>query len=254
MQETDAERIALPLLCRSWTCTRCGPARRRRIVHLIGLAEPTSLLTLTCDPKLHASPDEALGVMSEALPKLIKRLRRGLDGRALEYLAVWELTRRGWPHLHILLRAPFIPHAEVRQHWLDLTGARIVDIRAVDSPATAGRYVAKHFTKQFDTPFTLRRFRASAAFFTEPMRPSQGNPVTLGAWRVERESVFDVLLGWWSNLLIVDSDERGVWTARTWDQASSNEAVAELLWRSSHDRIHEARAAATQRGPPVPVS
>jgi len=221
---------------------------RRRLIHLITAAQPSTLMTLTCNPARFSNPEAAVLHMNEAFTLLVKRLRRLYPGECFEYIAIWEWTVAGWPHLHVLMRAPFIPKPIISRHWLALTGAYIVDIGDVWSFGGAAKYLAKHFTKQFYTSFKLRRFRASANFFAEGMRPSQSAPSTWGRWKVAKESMLDVLLGFTHEGLIVELHDDGGARAFTWAKSGLNDALAYFKWWVSRERLFELR-----RGVPAPT-
>jgi hypothetical protein len=83
--------------------------------------------------------------MKDALPKLINALRK-MDFK-VEYCAVWEITREGWPHVHIAQKGTYIPQPVIRKIWTDLRVGSVVDIRAIHTVAGAAKYVAKYMAK-----------------------------------------------------------------------------------------------------------
>ena len=194
---------ALPLRCRSWGCSRCGRRMRWRLSHLIAEARPTKFVTLTSNPARHASPYAAFRAMSAALPKLVQRLRRLHADEEVEYLAVWELTKRGWPHLHIAARMPYTPAPWLKAQWLELTGASIVDIRTTTSGDDAALELAKYLTKDMHAPPGTRRFRASARFLPEPMRPRREPDEVRADWALEEASTRELALRYRMDLLDV---------------------------------------------------
>lgn len=161
----DRTFTVIPLQCRGWDCPDCAPRQRRRFLRALEDTSVDSLLTLTCRPDWYKRPEDAFKSMSRAIPHLIKRLKRSLPRMNLQYLVVWEETRQGWPHAHVLLRGPYIPQRLLSRHWCALTGAPIVDIRRVNQIAEAKAYVSKYLAKQPRVPPGFRRFRSSAAFW-----------------------------------------------------------------------------------------
>jgi len=99
-----------------------------------------------------------------AINRLFKRLRRRFPTHDLQYALVWEKTKKGWPHAHILLRAPYIPQPLVSALWQALTGAYIVDVRKVHNRQHAASYVTKYLTKNPEVPAGFRRFRTSRLY------------------------------------------------------------------------------------------
>ncbi len=95
---------------------------------------------------------------SDALKILIKRARRKFTKSPIEYLAVFEETKKGEPHLHILMRAPFIPQRWLSETMDELINAPIVDIRKVGAAKNAARYVAKYVGKGPKPFAALKRY------------------------------------------------------------------------------------------------
>lgn len=133
--------------------------------------EVTTLLTLTCNPSAHKSHSAAFAAMSIGVNRLVKRIRRQWPKAEVQYFLIWERTKKGWPHAHLLLRAPFIPQAWLSHHWAELTGAPIVDIRKLDSSDAVIAYVAKYLTKDPSVPPGMKRYRFSQGFLDKLLRP-----------------------------------------------------------------------------------
>ena len=52
------------------------------------------------------------------------------------------------PHLHVITGGGYIPRRELSREWLRITGESfVVDIRAINNPATASDYVARYASK-----------------------------------------------------------------------------------------------------------
>lgn len=160
----DGQQVALPLRCRQWDCPTCGPRQRKRLIARFVAGNPDALLTLTCNPEPYENREAAFRGLSVALNHLFKRIRRRYPHNTVQYALVWETTKKGWPHAHILLRAPFIPHAWLSQIWKDLVGAKVVDIRGVTSGKQVARYVAKYITKAPECPPGMKRYRTSRQY------------------------------------------------------------------------------------------
>jgi len=182
---------------------------RNRLVWLIERSRPDKFMTLTANPRLYAEPNEAFRDLNAKFALLIKRLRRDTPDAEFEYLAVWERTQAGWPHLHVLLRAPFIPQRRLSAEWRSLTGAYIVDVRAVDSAPRAARYMAKYLTKGTADPMPVRRWRASSGFLPEPFRPTRDRAVSLGSFKVWRDDLASLLMEWSKSGLDYTLDNEG---------------------------------------------
>lgn len=183
----DGTVVVHPLYCKSWNCRRCAHVNKRRLLRRLEGVESTTFMTLTCNNKLWGNPGAAWVSMSIAVNHLLKRMRRQWPSAELEYFLVWEKTKQGWPHAHLLLRAPFIPQDWLSRHWEELTGAPIVDIRQVHTPVQAMNYIAKYLAKEPAAPPHCKRFRSSKKFFgtVVPMDNPRGRQMS--SWRLEAE-------------------------------------------------------------------
>jgi len=165
--------VIVILPCKQWSCPYCS---RRKIAQLSAKtrdAKPNRLMTLTVDPKLYDSPRDAFDKTRTRVPELIRSLRKRFG--ELEYLRVTELTRRGFPHYHLLLRSAYLPHAVVKSEWNRLTGALIVDLRQVKESFAAYTYLLKYLSKLHKIEWTERHVSYSKRFFpkTDPPPPCQ---------------------------------------------------------------------------------
>jgi len=161
---------ALPMFCGRWDCEECGAHKRKKLKKRFLEGAPTTLITLTTNPSAHASPLDAFLNATIAINRLFKRLRRRFPTREIEYALVWETTKKGWPHAHILLRAPYLPQALISAQWASLTGAFVVDVRRVSSHGHVASYVSKYLAKSPEVPAGYRRFRTSRLYSTPPAR------------------------------------------------------------------------------------
>jgi len=76
---------------------------------------------------------------------LVMRLRR--RGLCSGYVKVREYTRAGLPHLHVILRGPWLPVSWLSRVWAEIHLSPIVDIRAVRGSVGAASYLAKYMGK-----------------------------------------------------------------------------------------------------------
>jgi len=130
---------------------------RRRLIN----GEPTALLTLTLRAGKAEGRNAQFHTASVAIHALTKRIRRAYPHRRFEYALVWEQTKKGTPHAHLLIRAGFIPQAWLSRAWKELTGASIVDIRKVQSRAQVAAYVTKYLAKGPSAPPYCKRWRTT---------------------------------------------------------------------------------------------
>jgi hypothetical protein len=187
---------AIPLRCRKWDCHTCGPRNRRRLLRCLASTQVDTLMTLTCSRVRYRTPRLAFIHLSRAIPHLMKRLRRTFPRSRIEYFCVWEQTRSGWPHVHVLFRGPYIPQRCLSRQWDALTGSPVVDIRHVDTRRTVAAYVSKYLVKQPHVPPGFRRFRTSRSFWQEESPTRRSHPDPDNPWRLRSDSIWDLAYIW----------------------------------------------------------
>jgi len=155
--------------CKRWGCPVCSQQKIRALAQGVHAANPDRLLTLTVDPANHDDPELAWLDTKRKPAEFFRMLRaRGIK---CEYLKVTELTKKGYPHYHCLLRSDYIPQPVAKAAWNKLTGASIVDIRQVTKQFSAFTYLVKYLTKLHRLDWTDRHVSYSRGFF--PCPPSQ---------------------------------------------------------------------------------
>ncbi len=164
-EKTD---VVISLRCNQWSCRYCAEAKIRRLAAMTRDAQPNRLLTLTVDPKLWSSPREAFDGTRSKIPDFFAILRKKFG--EVEYLRATELTRKGWPHYHFLVRSKYLPHASLKKIWSELTGATILDVRTVQKSFSAYKYLVKYLAKLHSIQWTERHVSYSRRFF--PPEPS----------------------------------------------------------------------------------
>ncbi len=164
VREEDGVFTAVPLRCRSWSCPQCAPRLKKRLVNALQGVEAHRFITLTCNPQHYPDPETAFRGLSIALGHLIKRIRRLHPKAEFEYFVVWEVTRKGWPHLHMAARGAPLPQRWLSRQWEELTGAAIVHIKRVEQPEQLASYLAKELAKAPTAPSGMKRFRTSRNF------------------------------------------------------------------------------------------
>jgi hypothetical protein len=176
--------------CGSWSCSYCGPRRAKLARYRIRtVAEELDLhifLTLTFDPSKLKNGENAVRHIRIVFNKFREYLRRKY-GVPPYYICVLEFTKRGNPHLHILLDR-FIPQAWISKTWNRLGGAKIVDIRQV-TVRNVARYLSKYLTKELilSAPKGTRRVTTARSI---KLFPKFNSGIS---WELLRESIWNVL-------------------------------------------------------------
>lgn len=152
------------LTCNSWQCDYCQPNRKRKLLAQSASGNPNRFLTLTINPSEYESPEARCLKLAWAWRTIVKRLRREHPSEPIEYMAVVEATKLGEPHLHILIRGPYIPQHVLSAYMRELVNSPIVDIRKVRKVSDVIRYVAKYITKKPEQFGTCKRYWQSRAY------------------------------------------------------------------------------------------
>jgi len=134
--------------CKSWTCEHCAPIRQRQLMAQAANGHPTKFITLTSRYRPdEMSPDQAAHQLVHAWRMAVQRGKRDHIFTECHYIAVFELTKRGWPHLHILARCTFIAQEWLSQRLRQYADSPVVHIRSVKNASRAAWYVAKYTAK-----------------------------------------------------------------------------------------------------------
>lgn len=155
-----------PLPCNTWGCRVCGPAKAYRLGVLAAAASPERFITLS-----RVGP--TLDTVHERLRTLSKALRR--RGYGWEYLAVPEIHRNGFWHLHLLQKGDFIPQRVLSERAESAGMGFVVDIRRIRGSSEVPKYLCKYLTKdalsrEIERSPRSKRFRTSRGFWPGGLR------------------------------------------------------------------------------------
>jgi len=209
VKTTPAENRCKPLYCRSWGCPVCRPRRKAQLLALASSGAPNRFLTLTVNPSIATSPEERLRMLSHAWRTLVKRLRREHGNDSINYLAVVEQTKRGEPHLHILLRSPYIPQSLISAYMRHSIDSPIVDIRVIKSLREVVRYVAKYITKAPHQFGSAKRYWCTPAYELDKDSYEKDPEGPSYRWQLSRLSLSEVVKEWRYAGFMVSYDFKG---------------------------------------------
>lgn len=135
------------LACDRWPCERCGPIKAALLARDIREGEPNKFLTFTIPPSEGRSPDHCARLLKDGVKACLRYLRKHIDP-TLEYVAVFEAHKSGYPHLHLAVRCErFLPQALISQFMEREIGAPVVDVRECSGPAQVADYISKYVSK-----------------------------------------------------------------------------------------------------------
>jgi len=205
------ERHAKPLVCRSWGCEYCAPERRNRLMAQAAGGAPTRFLTLTVNPRIGTDPEDRLRLLAAAWRNTVKRLRRRYPGQPIEYLAVVEETKAGEPHLHILLRSPYIEQRYISACMAEMIQSPIVDIRKIRNAREVVTYVAKYITKAPAQFGTSKRYWSSQGYEVKSEEQQEREALPIVKWEVMREDVYTIVRRWINECYSPEPVKRDYW-------------------------------------------
>lgn len=135
------------LRCRSWGCPDCQPKRQAQLQMLAADGAPNRFITLTMRQGQHDTIEKQASALADCWRIIVKRAKRKYKMRSLEYIAIFEAHKSGWPHLHILARCGWISQKWLSEQMVQLCNSSRQDIRQVRSAKQAAFYVAKYVGK-----------------------------------------------------------------------------------------------------------
>lgn len=222
-RQTSYGLHAITLWCRSWRCADCFPKRLRQLKRTAAAGDPTTFLTLTVNPAFGEGPDDRARHLVHAFRTMLKRATRKFAKQPLAYLVVFERTKKGEPHLHVLMRAPFIPQRWISDTMAELIDAPVVDIRQVKNKAVAAAYIAKYVSKGPQQFGTLKRYWMTRTWRLSKIERRPRDESGASVWRVIQEPL--------------------------WLFAESIIKLGhQVLWQGEHEFIHIPQAAAPPEG------
>lgn len=143
-RETDT-LIAMPTYCHRWDCDHCAQVRVRKARAMAAAGKPQRRLTLTTRPRPWMSLRNAIRWWRKCFTKFLRELRKIFG--PTPYMAFLELTKAGWPHLHVLIRGCYMPQRMLSNIWLWITGSFKVHVQGVDNSWKAVEEASKYYLK-----------------------------------------------------------------------------------------------------------
>ena len=184
----DQQTVKLVRLrCRSWTCSYCAQRRKKRLIKEAVRGSPNRFITLTVNVHRYDTPDEAAQALSIAWRRAREALKRYHGFKDLEAIMVFERTRAGWPHLHILARCAFISQKWLSGFMRNRMDSPIVDVRKIKGARMAAGYVAKYIGKDPHRFDGTKRYWRTRHY----LPPKADRAPTTRLWRVSM-ACFDV--------------------------------------------------------------
>jgi len=191
----------LPLKCKSWACDECRPGRTKRLVEEAKTGVPTLFITLTSRRRASLTPSQAAVLLVDAWRKVRREYIREHGKGTLAFLAVFEATKRGWPHLHIVARCKWLDQKWLSRRMDELHDSPIVDVRRVHGLRKVAAYVTKYIGKNPHRFTGVKRYWRSLDYLL-PLPPEDDDP-----WN--DVPVWTIVRGHW--MIVAEDMERDGW-------------------------------------------
>ena len=146
--KSDRQRATIiPLRCRCWTCETCAPRRKAQLVYECKSGKPNIFITLTVRRRVHWSPDYAAVRLAHAWRTVRAEFLRENGKGSLPFICVFEKTKKGYPHLHIIGRCTWLDQKWLSKRMHELIDSHRVDVRRVYGPLQTAYYISKYVSK-----------------------------------------------------------------------------------------------------------
>lgn len=185
---------AMPLLCKRWTCELCRPKRKRRLVAQVLSGKPDTFITLTVNPAKGAGPTDRATQLARAWRVVVARAKRHYGYKEIPYFVVFEATKQGEPHLHILARCKWIDQKWLSRQMREIMGAPVCDVRRVRSKAQAAHYIAKYVGKAPGKFGTCKRYWQTRSYCKKKYIAPERKIMESGKWRIVEQRCISLVL------------------------------------------------------------
>lgn len=186
VKREPGQTTVVPLRCHCWTCDECHPIRTAQLVAEAKAGQPNIFITLTSTNPGHGSPAEAARRLAGAWRVIRAEFLRKHGKHALPFLCVFEKTKDGWPHLHIIGRCKWIAQAWLSKRMDALTGSPITDVRRVKGPGKVAYYITKYVAKDPHRFEGTKRYWRSQDYLVPDPDEDTAPRRRQAVWEVER--------------------------------------------------------------------
>ncbi len=189
-------RRAVSLRCRAWTCEECALTRYRQLVALAKSGKPTRFITLTVNPSWGNSPEERAHALADAWRTVVRRWKTKKSLTAFPYLCVFEATKNGEPHLHILARIDWISVNWLRKLMKKLIAAPVIDVQEIKNQKKVAYYISKYVGKAPHRFATCKRYWTTQDWEVTKFEPEPPPGRWHSAWRIVRTPLNELAAEW----------------------------------------------------------
>lgn len=189
-------RVAISLKCRSWTCENCQDMRKRALIAQGIGGTPNTFLTLTYRVREGKTPNQAALELSRAWRLVRLRLMRKYKLKKLPFLAVFEKTKLGWPHIHILLRTRYLDYSLIRGWMEEIADSPVIWIKKIPNMKQAVGYVTAYCGKATEKFETAKRYWQSRDYDLRDPEEDPQHGKERGGWEIWPKTLKVLTTGW----------------------------------------------------------
>ena len=164
------KQTVIPLRCRCWHCDECRPLRTYQLCEQAKAGQPNLFVTLTSRRRPDQSPDQAALLLAHAWRKIRAAYLREHGKKSLPFLAVFERTKKGWPHIHIVARAKWLDQGWLSRQMDAEIGSPWVWIKRVHGKSKVSTYITKYISKNPERFDSCKRYWRSRDYL-DPVMP-----------------------------------------------------------------------------------
>jgi len=183
----------IPLLCKCWHCDTCRPGRTRRLVEEAKTGAPTLFITLTSRRRASLTADQAAQALVMCWRKIRREYVKEHGKGSLPFLCVFEATKKGWPHIHIVARAKWLSQKWLKKRMAELHNSPHVDVRRVHGVSKVASYISKYISKNPHRFAGVKRYWRSLDYLLPPPETPYDPWDDVPWWRVDRRQWYCVV-------------------------------------------------------------
>jgi len=185
-----------PLRCKCWTCELCRPMRKARLVREARAGEPDLFWTLTTHRLPGRCPHQAARALVSAWRTVRAEYIKKNGAGSLPFIAVFEETRSGWPHLHLVGRCRWLDQRWLSRRMKALIGAPVVDVRRANGVQRVVAYITKYIGKNPSRFVGTKRYWRSLDYLSPEAKAELRGPASATPAKVEKRAWLEVASGY----------------------------------------------------------
>lgn len=158
---------------------------------------PFMFLTLTVNPARGIDANHRARTLKAAFIKWVRMVRKTHGKDSVEYYYVFEATKAGEPHLHVVGRWPRIEKEEISAFFEKEIAAPSTRIEGIHSQDGLARYLTDYLTKGPTRFGTLKRYGYSRKYFIKARPEQYVAAIWQGTWEIVDKPFLDLRNLYW---------------------------------------------------------